>query len=509
MTGKPTAGAQTGRQVAGSWIAHHARVRGNQLAMVEVETERHYSYREIDNRSEALAAHLESAGVGSGDRVVILSPNSTRVFEVAEACLRVGAVMVPLNWRLSTVELEGIVADCSPRALISDSEFAHIHQRMRAAAPSSCDLVWGGDPDTYEAVVTSGAQRHHSHAGASADPWVIIYTSGSTGHPKGVVHTRDSVRANMDNSTLSGQVGADSACLTVLPTFHVAGLNLFANAALFHGGTVHVMRQFDAGTALELLSASGPGITHFCGVPANYQFMAALPLFDQTTLAPFVAAVGGSPVPNSLVSLWNGRGAKVMTVFGITEAGSTVLTTIPGEVAMGGVVGRPALHCEVEIRDPNGHVVPAGVIGELFVRGEALAAQYWQNAQATVAAFDAGWLRTGDAARADATGVVSIVDRWTDMYISGGENVYPAEVENVLHDHPAVSQAAVVGVPDDRWGEHGHAYVVLRPGASATPQDLRAWCRDLLATFKVPRDITLIPELPRNATGKVLKHQLR
>jgi fatty-acyl-CoA synthase len=275
--------------------------------------------------------------------------------------------------------------------------------------------------------------------------------------------------------------------------------------------SVSILQTLNATDPLDLLCDPELAVTHLCGVPANYQFMSALPHFEQAPLRPFLAAVGGSPVPGPLVGFWSSRGIPVMSVFGITEAGSTVITMPPDVVPSAATaVGVPVLHAECDIRDLSGQPLPTGEVGELWVRGPMLASGYWGRPEATREAITAdGWLRTGDAALRDADGLVHIVDRWKDMYISGGENVYPAEIENVLYQHPAVAQAAVVGVPDPRWGEAGVAFVVRADGTSCDEDELKGWCRERLAAYKVPARIRFVTEMPRNATGKILKTALR
>jgi fatty-acyl-CoA synthase len=307
------------------------------------------------------------------------------------------------------------------------------------------------------------------------------------------------------------RVGGASRCLTVLPLFHVAGLNLFANPVLYCGGSVLVARTFDAAQTLALLTDTTAPVTHFCGVPANYQLMEQLPDFTDAPLRPLVAAVGGSPVPSALVETWQRRGVALTTVFGITEAGACVTAMPPGqELSRNGTVGRPVLHARCRVRTLDDRPAAPDETGELQITGPLVTPGYWRNASATVAAFtEDGWLHTGDAASVAKDGHLILVDRWKDMYISGGENVYPAEVENALHTHPAVSQAAVVGAPHPRWGEAGVAFVVLAREADAGPDELRAWCRTRLAAYKVPARVLIVDELPRNATGKVLKGPLR
>ncbi|PLC11327.1 hypothetical protein AUQ48_02510 [Kocuria flava] len=252
------------------------------------------------------------------------------------------------------------------------------------------------------------------------------------------------------------------------------------------------------------------GVTHFCGLPAMFQLMASLPGFAEARLRPVVVAVGGSPVPRSLVDRWTAKGVSVMADFGATEACSTILT-MPRRGSDGpSAIGIPVVHAECSVRDLDGSELPAGRIGELWVRGPLLMQGYWNKPEETAQAITPeGWFRTGDAAQVDQDGIFHIMDRWKDMYISGGENVYPAEVESVLHQHPDVVLASMVGVPHERWGETGRAFVVLSGRSTATAEELRTWCRERLAAYKVPTDVEFLDDLPRNATGTILKKELR
>ncbi|MHA6797393.1 AMP-binding protein (plasmid) [Pseudonocardia bannensis] len=500
-----------------SWIDYHAARTPERTALVDLATGRRFSYADLAGRVKALAYHLADArGIGPGDRVAALTRNSSNVFEIQYACALIGAIFVPLNWRLTVSEIVAVCRDARPAVLLHESAVAAAAAAVSAECGQFPCLRWAseaGEDDEYEAALGRPAPAGWAPTPPDEDdPWTIIYTSGTTGLPKGVVRTHRNERATILGTIAAGEVTASSVCLTVLPTFHVAGLDLFANPALFLGGTVLVMRTFEPRQALQLLTDPAAGVTHLCGVPANYQFMSQLPEFADAPLRPFFGAVGGSPVPAALLELWAGRGVDLTTVFGITEAGSTVITTAPGPglKAPRGAVGIPVMHAEVRIVDADGVPQPAGRIGELCVRGPAVTPGYWQRPDLTAQAIDGdGWLATGDAAYRDEDGVVVLVDRWKDMYISGGENVYPAEVENALYQHPAVAQAAVIGVPHERWGETGAAFVVLDRERTATAEELTGWCRERVAAFKVPGVVHLVDELPRNATGKILKNALR
>lgn len=523
-----------------SWIRQHAVRTPDAHALIDTATGATVTYAELWARVRAVAHGLqERHSVSHGDRVAILSRNDVRVIEVLYACALLGAIAVPLNWRLAPTELVDIVKDAEPTALLAEDWAADLARRVApqptdvryeglneepphnaaqhdSPSPASPTLVlWSSErssTDDYEQLASAKPPADWVHPTVDEDDvWTIIYTSGTTGRPKGVQATHRAVLASMLGILVAHHISATSRSLTVLPTFHVAGLNLFTNPTLYAGGTVLVARSFEPQEALHLLRDADPAVTHFCGVPANYQFIEQLTEFEERPLRPFVAVVGGSPVPASLLRSWRQRGVPLSAVFGITEAGACV-TAVPAnnEATVAGLVGLPVLTARCRIRDTEGNDVAVGQVGELQVGGPVLTTGYWRNQKDTGAAFtDDGWLRTGDAAAMRDDGQVILVDRWKDMYISGGENVYPAEVENVLNAHPDVAQVAVVGTPDPRWGEVGLAYVMRAGEAVCAADQLIEWCAGRLARFKVPAQIVFVDDLPRNATGKTLKGELR
>ncbi|MFG2948392.1 AMP-binding protein [Streptomyces adustus] len=501
-------------QSIASWVEHHARRVPDRTALVDLDTGRSITYAELAARLRSLAHSLTVNGVGRGSRVAVLSRNDSRVFEVLYACAAIGAVTVPLNWRLTPTELAAVVADAEPAVLLHDVLGGEAAARIAAETPVPAVLGWmdeAADADPYEEWATAPLPPGWTAAQVEEDEvWAIIYTSGTTGRPKGVQITHRSMLASMVGILVAHEVTGASRTLTVLPTFHVAGLNLFANPVLYVGGTVVVARAFDASTTLALLTDTDTPITHFCGVPANYQFMQQLPDFESAELRPFVAVVGGSPVPSALLADWTARGVPLTPVFGITEAGACATSVPPGHSAAPGVIGIPTLYARCRVRTSDGRDAAPGQTGELQISGPLVTPGYWRAPEATAEAFtNDGWLRTGDAAAVTEDGLLVLVDRWKDMYISGGENVYPAEVENVLHAHPEVSQAAVVGTPHPRWGESGAAFVVPVKGTAPRPEALVLWCKERLAAYKVPASVSIVEDLPRNATGKVVKAPLR
>jgi fatty-acyl-CoA synthase len=496
------------------WLAHHAVVNGDKAAVVDLASGRRLGYRTFDERARRLAAHLrDEAGVGRGDRVSVLAENSTNTYEVQFACAKLGAVFHPLNWRLAVPELDFIVGDAAPTVIVHDEGFAATAGDVAARAGVAHRLCYGDGAgavpyeqalDAASGDVTMPVDLTHD------DTWTLMYTSGTTGRPKGALITHGMTFFNAVNLGMTVALNERAVCLVVLPLFHTAGLNLYANPLFHLGGTALVSRAFDPGETLRLLTDDSQGITHFFGVPANYLFMQQHPDFADADLAGLIAGVGGAPTPRSILEVWLAKGVPLLQGYGMTET-SPAVTATTAERALDkvGSAGQPVLHTEVRIVDEEGADAGLDQVGELWVKGPNVTPGYWNRPEATAESITDGWLHTGDAARLDADGFVWIVDRWKDMYISGGENVYPAEVENVLFQLPEVADAAVIGVADARWGEVGQAVIVLHPGSELEPERVIEHCRANLARFKVPTSVRFVDELPRNATGKVLKRVLK
>ncbi len=339
------------------------------------------------------------------------------------------------------------------------------------------------------------------------DGLLLIYTSGTTGQPKGALLSHaNCFWTNLSFDRVAG-VADDDVVLQVLPQFHVGGWNVHPLLAWWKGARVVLEPAFDAARALALIEEKR--VTTMMGVPANYLFMAQQPGFHEADLSSLRrAVVGGAPMPEALLETWHERGVEIVQGYGLTEAAPNVLCLPPEDAARKrGWAGKPYPHVDVALRSPaTGALVDGPGEGELVVRGPNVFAGYWRNPEATDAVFADGWLLTGDLAERDDEGYYRIAGRLKELVISGGENVYPAEIENVLHEHPAVAEAAVVGVPDERWGEACVAFVVLR--APAGEEELLAFCRERLARFKVPREVRFLDVLPRNAMNKVLKSEL-
>lgn len=496
------------------WIAHHAAFRPDEIALIETRSGRQVGFAAFDRRIDGLARALrEDLAVAAGDRVAMIARNCIDLLEAQFACWRLGAVFLPLNWRLTLHELSFIVEDAGPVCLIADRHFLEKAQALRVdgQALPMLETAADGSDSPYEAVIARPGLLEGGGARLESDVSTILYTSGTTGNPKGVLVTFGMTYHNAVNLLPAAAITPDSRLLCVLPYFHTAGLNLYSNPVLFAGGCVVIAPGFEAGETLTRLRDPESGITHFFGVPAVYQAMSVLPDFRDCDFSHLMTCgIGGSVSPKPLLQAWAERGAPLQQCYGMTETGPAMAVLEKRHAGERlGAVGRPVMSVELRLKRPDGQIGGPGDFGEIQARGPNVTPGYWQRADATAEAFDEGWLRTGDAARLDEDGFFEIVDRWKDLYISGGENVSPAEVESAIHALPTVADVAVVGVPDETWGETGCAFVVPREDAKLGPDEILAHCRERLAPFKLPRDIVFVSEVPRNASGKILRRRLR
>lgn len=492
----------------GRWVTDRARVTPDRPAIEfrgAVTT-----YRQLDERSDRLATALGAIGLVPGDRVATLSQNRPEHVELFFACAKAGFVLAPLSWRLGPPELSAILDDADPAVLFTDGPSAGLGDgalELAAVRPHRATL----DREYLDALpAPAGGARSGSDGPTAESPLLLIYTSGTTGSAKGAVLTHGNTFWTNLAFDRVVDVRPTDVVLQVLPQFHVGGWNVQSLLALWRGATLVLEPSFDAARALDLIERRG--VTSMMGVPATYLFLAEEDRFDEADLSSLRrAVVGGAPMPVALLDRWHRRGVGVVQGYGLTEAAPNVLCLPPSEArSRAGWAGLPYPHVTVALRADDGSLIDGPGRGELLVKGPNVFAGYWRRPHETRAAFtDDGWLRTGDIAERDPDGYLRICDRLNDRYISGGENVHPAEVEAVLFDHGAVVDAAVVGVPDSRWGEVGLAVVVVRTGATVTEADLLAHCRQRLARFKVPVAVRFVDELPRSSVHKVLRGEIR
>ena len=476
----------------GRWIRDRARTTPGRVAIDcrGVET----TYAELDARSDRVAAGLLDAGLVPGDRVATLTAASPEHVVVFFACAKAGLILMPLNTRLAPPELRFQLEDAEPAVLLRSGEYADLAATLHERCAGLEEL----GSDRSELAATGPRDD---------DGLLLVYTSGTTGKPKGALLTHaNCFWTNLSFDRVAG-VAAEDTVLQVLPQFHVGGWNVQPLLAWWKGATVVLEPAFDPARALALIAEKR--VTTMMGVPATYLFMAQEPGFAKADLWTLRrAVVGGAPMPEALLETWHERGVEIVQGYGLTEAAPNVLCLPPEDAARKrGFAGKPYPHVDVALRDTeSGRLLDGPAEGELLVKGPNVFTGYWRSPEATAAAFADGWLVTGDVAARDEEGYYRIVGRTKDMVISGGENVYPAEIENALHEHPAVKEAAVVGVPDERWGEACLAFVVL--AGEATEEELVEHCRVRLARYKVPKGVRFVDSLPRNALDKVVKSEL-
>ncbi len=490
------------------WISDIAREWPDRLAVVDTgrgEAGR-FTYRDLAARSERLAAWLRDvAGVRRGDRVGVLAQNSVEVLDALFACARLGALFMPFNWRSPWRELADLIALTRPTALLYAPSFSAVAADLRSAA-APVGTWFEFDDEALPSV--AGAQIWPGPA-SPEDTACLLFTSGTTGLAKAAMISYRAIAWNTLNGAIR-ELRRDDVTLTATPLFHTAGLLLYTLPLLILGGTVVLVPKWSAEAVLDLLPRER--ITVFFGVPTQYQQMLTAPNFAATDFSGVRLTSGGAPLPVAVIEAFaQTHQVPLRQGFGMTEYGPfAFITDAALAVSKAGSIGTPNACVEAAILDDAGNALPVDVVGELGLRGPVLCSGFFGTETAGRAPLDgSGWFRTGDLARVDADGFYWIVDRKKDMYLSGGESVYPAEVERVLHTHPAVHQCAVVGVPDAAWGEVGQAYVVLRPGAAATAAELVAYCRERLAAYKAPRQVNLVEALPISAAGKILKRVLR
>jgi fatty-acyl-CoA synthase len=465
----------------GRWIRDRARTTPHRVAIDHLGRE--LTYAELDDASERLAASFLARGLARGDRVATLTGNSPEHVAVFFACAKAGLILAPLSWRLAAPELAYQLEDSEPALFLVEDE----HAALAAETGRS-----------FEPLTLARDAGHARDAVAEDDDGLLlVYTSGTTGRPKGALLTHANCFWTNLSFDLATGVSGDDVVLQVLPQFHCGGWNVQALLGWWKGARIVLERSFDPARCLALIEQKR--VTTMMGVPANYLFLSQEPAFATAELSSLRrAVVGGAPMPEALLEVWHERGVDVVQGYGLTEAAPNVLCLPPEDaVRKLGWAGKPYPHVDVRLSAAD----------ELQVRGPNVFAGYWRNPEATSEIVVDGWLRTGDVAERDDEGFYRIKGRLKDMYISGGENVYPAEVEAALHEHPAIADAAVVAVPDERWGEVGVAFVV--PAGDVAEEDVIQFVRGRLARFKAPKAVRFVEALPRSGMGKVLKDELR
>lgn len=466
-------------------------------------------YAGLARRASELADSLAAAGYGTGSRIATVAGNSIDHVVLFFGCALLGATFVPLSWRQTPRELLDTLGRSDPALLVVDDEFAVGVGEALRELPLPPPVVLIGTA-SLEADPPSARERCERREVRDDDPLLVMFTSGSEAAPKGVILTHANCFWNNLALGRALPLGEADVVLAVLPQFHVAAWNCQPLLAWWGGATVVLERSFDTERVLQLIRDRG--VTAMMGVPTQYAMLAESrewPTSDLSSLR--LALVGGATLPNAVRAAWDERGVPLVQGYGLTEAGPNVLhlATDLGE-GRGAAVGRPYPHVSVQVVDPrSGLPLHGEATGELWVRGPSVFAGYLGDPAATARAMSGDWLRTGDVVHRDADGIYTVVDRLKDIFISGGENVAPAEVEHALCLHPLITGAAVVGVPDPVWGERGVAFLTIRPGSTLSSDEVFAHARATLASFKIPIAIEVVERLPRSAIDKLARSRLR
>ena len=495
------------------WITHRAGWSPEKVA-TRFEG-RETTYAEMEGRVGRLAGMLRGLGVGQGDRVAHLGYNSDNLLQLLFACARIGAILVPLNWRLTAHEHAYQIDDCGPSVILVEPNWHGHLDGLRAQFPNLKTVAYGSAPsDAWQGYDDLMAAADLIGCDAAIDlslPALIVYTSGTTGRPKGAVLTQNALFHGAVNSTAVFDMTSADHVLTCIPMFHVGGMNIMTVPSMHAGATATIHAQFDPAAVLVEIAESRP--TLMIAVPAICQALTAHPEFASTDLSSFrCVCTGSSTVPEATFTPWHDRGVPVTQVYGLTESGPTV-TAIPIELGFTHSVsaGKAVLHADARVVDDAGNDCAPGVSGEIWLRGPNMLKEYWNNPEATAEAFaDGGWFKTGDVAHTDEDGWIFVDDRQKEVIISGGENIYPAELENVLADCADIAEFAVIGRAHEKWGETPICCVLLKEDADLSRDAVLALFDDRVARYKRPSDVVFLDQpLPRTSLGKVQKFELR
>ncbi|MCX2746545.1 o-succinylbenzoate--CoA ligase [Arthrobacter sp. MI7-26] len=509
----------------GSWLQRRRPKSGSKIALIAGD--RQLSYEEFAERSDRLANALKAGGVAKGDRVAYLGENHPAFLETLFACGQLGAIFVPLNTRLAPPEITFQLDDCGAVALIhsgslgnlaaSGAEGTHVSRRIAVGDSFTGGPAFGDSgresttpAEDYEDVVASGAAQHLDEEVGLDDGAMILYTSGTTGRPKGALLTHGNITWNCINVVVDFDFSSTDVALMISPMFHVASLDMGVLPTLLKGGTVVLESRFDPQRTLELIERHRA--TTISGVPTTYQMLCEHPAWPTSDLSSLnKLTCGGSAVPMRVLEAYETRGLRFSNGYGMTETAPGA-TTLPAARSRdkAGSSGLPHFFSDVRIADVAGGLAEQGAVGEIQIKGPNVIHEYWNRPDATAESYEhGGWFKSGDMGYKDADGFVFVSDRLKDMIISGGENIYPAEVEQAIGELDAVGSVAVIGVPDEKWGEVPRAVVVLREGALLTEDELKEHLAGRLARYKIPKTVVFVDDMPRTASGKIRKSELR
>jgi len=481
------------------WFAKWTGYTPDKIALKDAENGQSLTYSQLNNAANSISHYLKDKHqMKKGDRIAIISENDLTQVLLFGAAQKMGAVLVPINYRLAPEEVEYMLKDSGCSLVLYGESSYDVHRlKYKAEYEPLAPFIHFIDDDTPN----FNADIHQD------DPIFILYTSGTTGFPKGTLYTHKMLFWNSINTALSLIITSNTKTLNCMPLFHTGGWNVLLTPVLHHGGTIIMFKKFDATKVLE--SIVEERLDLFMGVPTMLKMMAELPEFDKTDIS-FLnyIIVGGESMPVPLIRKFHDKQVPIRQGYGLTEVGPNLTSLHQREAERKqGSIGKPNFYVQVRIVDDFGKNVPAGEPGELWISGPMVTPGYWQNPEATTNSQEDGWFKTGDVARMDSEGFIYIVDRKKHMYISGGENVYPVEVERVLLQHEAIKEAVVFGIPHEKWGECGATLIVKQ--SNITSEEIRGYCLEKLAKFKVPSEIHFIESVPKGDTGKIDRKTLK
>jgi fatty-acyl-CoA synthase len=494
------------------WIARWAECAPHRPAVKAFETGQELTYAQLNRLGNRLAHHFtHELGLSPGDRVGIVAENCLAYVVLFSAMQKTGLTLVPMNFRLSSGEFDYLLRDSQPRVMITEDKFYAAVSGAEAFASlpiryTLAELAAKIDPQQ----TWPQDEAYPAYQGIEGDdPVFILYTSGTTGFPKGALYTHNMLLWNSLNTELRLHLTGDDRTLNVMPPFHTGGWNVLLTPLLHHGGFTCMMKKFDPDAVLRTLDAERCSI--FMGVPTMLRMMAQSQAFAEAKLDNLrYFVVGGEAMPIPLIETWATKNIPIRQGYGMTEVGPNLFSLHQDDaLRKKGSIGQPNFYVQTRIVDSEGQDLPAGQAGELWLKGPMVTPGYWQNPEATAKTIVEGWLKTGDMVVRDEEGYYFVVDRIKNMFISGGENVYPAEIERVLLQHQAIAEAAVVAVSHAKWGEVGRAYLTLHEGHSLDEAAALSFCEGKLARFKIPQSAVILPELPKNATGKIDRKALK
>lgn len=494
----------------GTWVHRRRMKSAGKPALISGEAE--ITYDRLAERIDGLATALAARDVTKGDRVAYLGENEPSFLETFFAVTALGAIFVPLNTRLAAPEISFALHDCGAVLLVHAGAMSDVAEKACAGIAGLRRIAVGpaaAPAESFDRVIDTAAADPPQVAVDLSDTAMILYTSGTTGRPKGAAISHENITWNCYNVLVDYDLTSDDIALMISPMFHVASLTMGVLPALLKGATVVLEPAFVPGRALELIERYRA--TSISGVPTTYQMLCEHPAWASADISSLrMLTCGGSAVPTRVLDAYEARGLSFTGGYGMTETSPGATSLAPRySRAKAGSAGLPHFFTDVRIADADGRVLPLGAVGEIQVRGRNVIEGYWQRPEDTADAFaDDGWFRSGDLGYLDEDGFLFISDRLKDMIISGGENVYPAEIERLILELDAVQGVAVIGVPDDRWGEVPNAYLEIRPGHTLEEGDVQRHLAGRLARYKIPKRFVVVEELPRTASGKIRKGEI-